>query len=315
MDAFKEIAKIEEAYKTVILHPRIGTTALFELRVTEKLQATILVVGYAALANGIIDQDRRPAGPAAASSVTSRGLKQALRMHILQPADRFALPSRSMRRLMKEVCQYGSEDSVAVLEGLWREVISDMVLEKCNESQAQSVALKLDYAQVNPEARSEGLVDFLVTALSDMRYISKMDMAVTNQCCMSADMAFETAFRRLPKEKSLELTKALVVRISSLIDAYKTHAMSRSWASAVDAITDLIQVISSDPVVCTICTVDNTHLTHDPFKYRFCSRSPRRSSSTSTSCCWRAACCAPGTSRSPPSGACWACCRRSPRAV
>jgi hypothetical protein len=310
MGAFKEIARIEEAYKSVILHPRIGTTALFELRVTEKLQATILVVGYAALANGIIDQDRRPPRPTAPSSETNGGLKQALRMHILQPADRFASPSRSMRRFLKEVCQYGSEDSVAVLEGLWREVIADLVLEKCNEVPAHSaVAVKLDYAQVNPEVRSEGLVDYLVAALGDMRYISKMDMAVTNQCCMSADMAFETAFRRLPKEKSLELTKALVVRISSLIDAYKTHAMSRSWASAVDAITDLIQVKRH------CFAPSRTHLTLTFLIHRCYSRSPLLSSSTSTSCCWRAACCGPGTSRCPPSGACWVCCRRCPRAA
>ena len=71
-----------------------------------------------------------------------------------------------------------------------------------------------------------------------------MEMAATNQCYMSADWAFVMAFRRLPKELSIELTKALVVRISSLIDSLKHFSISHKWSESIDKVVDLIQVIS-----------------------------------------------------------------------
>jgi hypothetical protein len=243
VDTFTLLASIEQAYKSVICCPQICATAHFESGVAEKLHSTTCVVGFAGLANGIIEHHRR--GTADAQG----GIKEALRRHILQPKDRFAPASRNMRRFLKTLCQYASEDSMALLEGLWREVISDLIVERCSHAPGQATT-KLTFRNPtgpavaqHPEARSDSLVDFLLTTLSEMRYISKMDMAVTKQCYMSADAAFVTAFRRLPKEVSLELTKAVVVRISSLIDSYKTMAMSRTWAEALDGITDLIQVM------------------------------------------------------------------------
>jgi hypothetical protein len=91
--------------------------------------------------------------------------------------------------------------------------------------------------------RSDNLVDRLIAFLADARYKSQMQLSATKQCCMSADLAFATAFRRLSKSSSVELTKALVVRISSLIDVLKPHFLSSSWDQSIDALCDLLQVL------------------------------------------------------------------------
>lgn len=237
--AFQSVAAIEAAYRSVILHPGIPVSPLFEMGVTDKLQGTVLMGGYATLANGIVELNHRVN---ALDTSHNEDLKQALRAFVLLPKDRFAKSSRNMRKLLKEICEHSSERNVSIVEGLWREVISEMVLEKCS-APATRAAVRLDFQRLQQaEARSDGLVDFLIATLAEARYISRMDMAVTKQCCMSADLALVMAFRRLPKEKALEITKALVVRVSSLVDSLKTHSMSRTWAQAIENVTDLIQV-------------------------------------------------------------------------
>jgi len=241
--AFKTISVIESAYRGVLLDPLVPVAALFEAGVTDKLHNTICLVACAGLANGIIQQNHRVS---ALDAAVAGDFKEALKLHILSPKDRFAKASRGLRKLLKEICTYASEANVSILEGFWREVVAEMVLEKCTTARpTPAAARRLDLSDRihQSEARSDGLVDFLMATLSEVRYISRMDMAVTNHCCMSADLAFVMAFRRLPKDKSLELTKALVVRISTLIDSFKTNSMSRSWAQAVDNVADLIQVL------------------------------------------------------------------------
>lgn len=270
LGAFQLIKTIECAYLSVMLDPRIPASASFAASVTDKLHNTTCLVAYARLANGIVQINHHRTTTSSSSSLdatsASGGFKQALRLHILTPTDRFAQPSRDLRKLLKDICAHASESSVSLVEGFWREVIAEMVLEKCTQAQTPTqtqtqvgrprVSRRLDASTHGPQhhpqhpqqqraethSDSDGLVDRLIATLSEVRYISRMDMAVTNMCCMSADLAFVMAFRRLPKEKSLELTKALVVRISTLIDSFKTLSMSRSWAQAVDNVTDLIQV-------------------------------------------------------------------------
>lgn len=251
LEAFEAIKAIEAAYRSVILHASVSVSPLFEVGVADKLKGTVLVCGFATLANGIVELNHRISAHEDLTLTFDDGavLKQALRAFILQPKDRFAKSSRNMRKLLKEICQYASEHNVSIVEGLWRETISEMVLEKCTAptvsrtTATTNAAASLDYMRLQQvESRSDGLVDYLIATLGEARCISRTDMAVTNQCSMSADLAVVTAFRRLPKEKSLELTKALVVRVSSLIDSLKTESMSRSWAQAIENVTDLIQV-------------------------------------------------------------------------
>ena len=48
---------------------------------------------------------------------------------------------------------------------------------------------------------------------------------------------------RVPKDISAEIMKALVVRVSSVIDSQKCTIYSSSWGEAIDSITDLIRVL------------------------------------------------------------------------
>ena len=61
----------------------------------------------------------------------------------------------------------------------------------------------------------------------------------------SVDAAFVTAFKRLPKELSLEVTKSLAVKVSSLVDSYKSHSHSGKWAGQMDDYVDMVQLLFS----------------------------------------------------------------------
>jgi len=228
-----------------------------------KLASTVITNGFNFLANGIIQQNHRSS---ALCNHHDEGLKKSLQLHILQPVDRYAVTSRNMRRLLKEICQYATKEKISILEGLWREVISEQVIEMCTVSTSYSTTTTTTTtttathrhqlqsthrgggggysSQMVNEIRLDQLVDQLLKFLAEVRTISRMDMSITKQCCMSADLAFVTAFQRLSKEKSLDITKALTVRISSLIDAFKPHASSsNTWMQSVDEIADFIQVL------------------------------------------------------------------------
>jgi hypothetical protein len=91
---------------------------------------------------------------------------------------------------------------------------------------------------------SESLVDLLIEMIDDFRYVTHLEMSMTNQCSMSVDFAFSVAFRRLPKEVAVEITKALAIRISTLIDSLKQDSiLSNKWTVSIDKVVDLIQVI------------------------------------------------------------------------
>ena len=75
-----------------------------------------------------------------------------------------------------------------------------------------------------------------------------MDMAETRVCCMSADLAFRVAYRRLKKRVCMELTKALSVRISMLLDSLRQDAVHREqgWSNALEQVADLVRVLCSE---------------------------------------------------------------------
>lgn len=267
MNAFEELEAINNAFSTLHSLPTSKNTLGYDNGYSEKLKCTIHAVGFSALADGIIDLNRRAAN-CNDTFATDGSLKQALHRHILLPKDRFSASSRNMRRFLKTICNSASEVGICKLENAWREVLSDTIFDKCTRTDRRAPcrsdgnATKFDFQTPprgnkilndkrningqsrsdNPEARSEEIVDYLIASLREFRDISKIDLAVTDRCCMSTDLAFIAAFKRLPKERALEVTKALVVRISSLVDSYKAHSMSRAWAQSLQAITDLIQV-------------------------------------------------------------------------
>jgi hypothetical protein len=344
---FRAIEQVESVYQFILTHPKITDCTNVLLGVCDKLYSTIHAVASASLANGIIQQQHKYSNESAAGAFDRRDehLKGALKENILLPFDRFAKPSRNMRRFLKVLCANASAMNVSVLEALWREVIVELVLEKCSKhtehstysghgttpatSASASANKRLDFAgshspshvlspdsharkrlqQQSQQSQSQGrgagagygngastatasastsastvstavrsasarmdaLLDDLMATLGEVRRISRTDMAMAtpaaassaasssssssvagaqhqnqhqNICTMSTELAYAAAMRRLPKETALEITKALVVRISSLVDAFKTRTMSREWALAVDTVTDFIQVKS-----------------------------------------------------------------------
>ena len=110
-----------------------------------------------------------------------------------------------------------------------------------------------------PEMSASAAVDTLLQDLCKAREASRVDLKCLN-CTMSADLAFATAYLRLPKECSVEIAKALAVRISSLLDYQKLRQQqqqqqnrysndfdrfhkSSNVCTSTDIITDLICVL------------------------------------------------------------------------
>ena len=183
--------------------------------------------------------------------IKETGLKQALQLYILQTKNRFSKQSILLRKLLKLLCQYSTEENTNLLEALWKECISEYILEKYIQIPNTTTASnnnnlikneKRKNSDKNSEIYMDNLINTLIKELNNIRYISKIDMSIIKNCNITTDLAFVIAFKRLSKEQSIELTKALVVRISTLIDTYKTQSMTRFWADEVEKITDFIQV-------------------------------------------------------------------------
>lgn len=233
------IGAIETAYQKILLHPKISVSRPFRNTITSKLRDTIHVVGYSLLANAVVDKNIRKN---AFDLSIEQGMKKALRDHILLTKNKFLAESRNMRKLLRLLCRYGSNKAISVIESVWREVISDYVYEECTKAEYPTLNEHEDLRyEIIPWTGK--LVDRLVDILGDVRHVSRVEMAVTEKSSMSGDLGFLMAFKRLPKELSIELTKALVVRISSLIDSNKHQTFENVvWAKSIDNVIDLIQI-------------------------------------------------------------------------
>ncbi len=98
-------------------------------------------------------------------------------------------------------------------------------------------------------------VDILIQMLHHARTVSRMDLADTQVCYMSADLAFRVAYRRLKRPTCVELAKALSVRISTLLDSLKADSASNSgygpnsderWSRHLEQVSDLVHVFCSE---------------------------------------------------------------------
>ena len=93
----------------------------------EKLGATMHAVGYSTICNNIIEY------PLKVFEEGSYGgsLKTLLRKHVLCAENRFDEKPRLARTLIRQFYIYASPKSMTILEGIWREVITEWVLEEC----------------------------------------------------------------------------------------------------------------------------------------------------------------------------------------
>ena len=198
--------------------------------------------GVEALYNGIIEMSRRVDSPK--QIIDSYGLKVAFCNLVLcvSAKDRFASLSRDFRYLVKEFVKSASPQNLLILEGIWREAIVDWVME-------ESSVLVGNFQKVNNSSSasanpSSQLADKLIVMLRHARDVCKLDVRIspTVSSGLIADVAFMIAYRRMPKEVSFVLTKALAVCISFLVDAQKQIVFDPKILAKVDATCDLIQV-------------------------------------------------------------------------
>jgi hypothetical protein len=162
-------------------YSKIGTPENLSNEVSLKLNNNIIFFGFSALANKIIDKIR---------ILNAQSFKIVLKDNILIPLNRFSQDSKNVRNMLRFLCQNATTNNISIIEGLWREVITDNVLERCSKFNVSVMSL------ADLGIQSDLLVEKLIHLLDEVRYISRTDMAVTNQCCMSADFAFLVAFRR-----------------------------------------------------------------------------------------------------------------------
>ena len=175
------------------------------------------------------------------SKIALFNLKNGLKDYILTPVTRFCVESKSMRKLIKLIKTYGNEQHVISLEIIWREVITEWVI---NE-------LKSFFHKISKSTTIDTsilIVDNLIKMLRNARETSKLDMSLFNSSIMNTDLGFMVAIRRLPSQLSFEIYKSLAVRISYLLDSQKQQNNLHNNLNGITNLTsviDLIQVSSS----------------------------------------------------------------------
>ena len=285
-----------------------------------KLSCTVRTLGSEALVNSFIESASRCTSKDFSSLSTlsedtissvctgDLGLKSALKFHVLLTEDKLSKSSIGTRKVVRLLAEFASSSSFLLMEGIWREVIVESVLESCKPSQQSNSSTKIGVGtsgggkysvtgmtysgqtktgpslsssalvvtetspQINPttgqtpEMFASASVDTLLHDLCKAREASRVDIKCL-KCNMSADIAFATAYRRMPKECSMGIAKALAVRISSLLDYQKQQQQQQqrqqqqqhhgspqssrisndgsNVCPSIDDITDLIRVLFS----------------------------------------------------------------------
>eukprot|EP01031_Cornospumella_fuschlensis_P033700 gene33700-40768_t len=243
LNVFKVLDKIGTSYVIALSHPLMSLSHDYIVNVSSKLVKTVAVLGHGYFSDEIIsntclqcDESQLVADFGLSNESV---LQSALRFHILETSKRFAAGTKKMRCLLRMLCKYCKQDMINNIENAWKEVLANKVYLECLSYTADTVS------QSDVNANHNSLLDKLMILLKRFRYLSRVDMSITGQCGMSADLAFGVAFRRLPKEVSLEITKVVTIQIALLVDALKINSGGWNWPSALDELVDIIQVLFS----------------------------------------------------------------------
>ncbi|RYH32038.1 SH3 domain-containing protein [archaeon] len=240
LNAFKTLNKIGTSYAIALTHPFMSLSHDYLVSLSNKLVKTVGVLGHGHLADEIISNTCLQCDES--QCVVDFGLsnesvlQSALRFHILETTKRFAPATKKMRCLLRVLCKYCKQDMINHIESAWKEVLAHKVYLECISYTA------IMFSHNDAQSNRNSLIDKLMILLKRFRYISRVDMSITGQCGMSADLAFGMAFRRLPKEVSLEITKIVAIHIALLVDALKVNTGSGNWPSTLDELIDIIQV-------------------------------------------------------------------------
>jgi hypothetical protein len=245
MNAYEQITKVYKAYAAALTCPYMHLPQPFEQGLLEKLKQTIIVLGYGALSDTIIPQISQHLMQAENGLSSISPLHYALKTHILNSPHRFANNTRATRLLLRKFAEYANSSSINLIETAWKEVLASVISEEC----IKILDYKFQAPLIENDMIGNTLVEKLLEYLQKFRHVSKMDMSMFPNCIMSADIALSIAFRRLPKECSVEVTKAVAIRLSMLIDAFRMNTSTlksaqSSWPQTLDQIIDLIQVIT-----------------------------------------------------------------------
>lgn len=207
LEAFRVLSIIEKAYVSLILHSNLNISPRLRSEIERKFSDTVRITGFSMLANGVIEASTgsniinssqklaevlSPRKTEGSLLKNSNLMQMLLQLHILNPKDRFSATSKDMRNTLRILCKYCSAANALLIEHLWRGLMVDTAMEACSNVMASAAGIN----SAELVHRTEVLLNTLIKLLSDLRYISRMDMAVTKNCYMSADLAFQTAYRR-----------------------------------------------------------------------------------------------------------------------
>lgn len=220
---------------TAITHPCIGLTNTAKERIRKKVIDTVAVLGPTRFANGLILQYHDQSFQ---SETSANELKSALMKFMLMNQSRTDMNARQLRILLRLLEKNAAPRNLLLIETMWKETICSFLQDELLRT-AQSLGAHNVVGDNNHHVECVIRLQFL---LEKVRKCSRRDMSVLNICYTTADSAFELAFRRLPKEMSINLSKAVVVYLSSLVDSLKSQQLVHQWSESLDGVVDLIKV-------------------------------------------------------------------------
>lgn len=232
---FNQLSLLVKGFTFLFSHPLLSLPERFRDSFLKKLISTIHAYGHSTLADGIITHNYE------AQLTNENKIMTALRNFTLYSTNRMEISTRYWRLLLRELCQYCHEENVIILERMWREVMACYIQDDCVSPLIEEYIYSSSIVFDSNKAKE--IISSLLNILSKIREMSHVDMSITKISGISADLAFEMAFRRLQKDHSIAITKIIVVYLSSIIDSLKSPYSSADWQSSLDDVIDLIQVV------------------------------------------------------------------------
>lgn len=275
MEALASFSIIQDAYCAALTHPYLQLGHQFMESMVQKIIGTVQALGHGALANDTIASYYRDI---AYHDKQDHKFLVSLRTHILTPVHRFGSDSKIMRKFLREVCKYCSTECLNQLEQIWRTLLTTYAHDRFLALYA-SIRSR-GYADIVEESRE--LTLGLSQLLEQLRQASRVDMCIGYTCYMSADMAFESAYRRLPRDVALAFTRSIAIRLSSHIDIGSSTEMRQETGESLDNVQEMIEVSVFFKGVVSLVTF--LHLVRFSFTRMLVN------SNTSTNCYWLADC-------------------------
>lgn len=233
IEVIKQIEFIENKYQSVL--QRCLPIELYEA-VKLQLSQSVQHCSYDYLIQFMIPSEMKVVNET--QEVTSNGndvkidLHPLLKEYLLLGNQRLGTATMRIIRLF---CESGEESYTSAFQEVWFSAVQDVVLDECSVIS-------------NRSQNSTDIVEKLLELLMRARDISTCEMSGVHGCLLSADKAFQSISTRINKESYVKLSKALAVRISSLLDnvwvsqTFFVGTLSK-WRQSVLEICSLITLV------------------------------------------------------------------------